>query len=242
MLGAGHARRPRRGPRTTSTAIATARSRSGGRGGQAADKDATRPGRGCRPNCRSHRRPNRPSGLICASGLPVSVSKVPPWPVIGIGRRIDRRRFDGVAERRHSRGGAFACRPRRGISPTFRDWLWRPSTICSGTPHQVWLSTRNFITMASAATKMVISLQTSLRSALACIAFCTALAFFCVAWFSVWNLLHCGGAGACSCADAARRPRPQSKYRECHGGRPRVMLTLSRFPFTVPEISRSIKD
>ncbi len=57
---AARARRPRPVPPTTSRASAAARSRSGGRGGTAADKDATRPARACRPNCRSRRRPNRP--------------------------------------------------------------------------------------------------------------------------------------------------------------------------------------
>ena len=128
--------RPRRAPTTTSTATATARSRSADRAAPAADRDATRPARACRPNCRSRRRPNRPRRLICASGLPVSVSKV-PRPVLVFVAGVDRRRPDGVAQRRRPvRLRRLGADHGRGTSASSRGL---PSAIViawSGTPHQ----------------------------------------------------------------------------------------------------------
>ena len=100
-LGPRACARPRPAPPTTSTAAATARSRSGGRAGTAADKDATKPGRACRPNCRSRPRPNRPLIGVTAH-RPAdcrSACRSVPRPVLVFAAEIDRRRLDGVAER-----------------------------------------------------------------------------------------------------------------------------------------------
>src|SRR5689334_13127231 len=77
-------------------------------------------------------------------------------------------------------------------------------------PHQVLLSSRNLITLPSAATKVVINVQISLRSALPFIAAPTKVPRFCASSVSLGKSLHWppppgaapGGAG--NCAQALR--------------------------------------
>ena len=217
--------RPRRAPPTTSTATATARSRSAGRGGRAADRAATRPARACRPNCRSRRRPNRPLIRIAgssASGLPVSVSKVPrpvlvlvpvstgvvPMASLNVGTfGFGRFGADRVAE--FHRLGVLGL----GLG----DRLLRHAA-------PVLLSSRNFTILSSAAMKLGHQPRTSPcgRPALSSPA-CTALA------------LTCGGltaapGSACiaAAAHAARAPAARQAQRLPMPGRARWRGAIHR--------------
>src|SRR5271156_3132155 len=90
---------------------------------------------------------------------------------------------------------------------------------CSGTPHAVLLSTRNFSALPSAARKVVISVQISLRSAFAFIADWTASAFLCAFSLILAKALQStdpGGRIGVACGQPPA-PAPAGAPAEGHG-------------------------
>src|ERR1700733_12508427 len=88
----------------------------------------------------------------------------------------------------------------------------------SGTPHAVLLSTRNFSAFPSAARKVVISVQISLRSALDFIAAWTASAFLCAFSLILAKALQStdpGGRMGVACGQAPA-PAPAGAPAEGH--------------------------
>ena len=164
----GRRRRCRRpAPPTTSTASATARSRSGGRTAKAADRAASRSARAYRPSCRWHRRRGRRRSWRGhrVSTLPFSVSKVLPPFLAALAPPEARRGAEHFAQAGAGRppAAAPAARQRRPASACSRCSCGRSywSAICGGIPHLAELVSTYLIILISAWPKLPISLQAS---------------------------------------------------------------------------------